>query len=89
MAVVGLKVSEIDLGKKLGFERFQAKLCPARNLCIIQLVIQNSYLRGMSPLAWQPPSAISKLQSQITLQVQILLFANPNWWTRNSTTQEA
>jgi len=51
MAIVGLKVSEIDLGKKLGFERFQAKLCPARNLCTIRLVIQNSCLKGMSPLA--------------------------------------
>jgi len=85
MVIVGLKVTEIDFGKKLGFERFRAKLCPSRNLCTIQLVIQNSWLRGMSPLAWQSPSAISKLQSQITLQAQIPLFANPNWWTRNST----
>jgi len=45
MAIVGLKVSEIELGKKLGF---QAKLWPARNLCTIQLVILNSCLRGMS-----------------------------------------
>jgi len=45
MAVVGLKVSEIDLGKKLGF---QAKLWLARNLCTIQLVIWNSCLRSMS-----------------------------------------
>jgi len=28
MPVVSLKVSEIDLGKKLGFERFEAKLWP-------------------------------------------------------------
>jgi len=49
MVVVGLKVSEIDLGKKLEFERFEAKLWPARNLCTIQLVILNSCLRGMSP----------------------------------------
>jgi len=34
--VIGLKVSEIDLGKKLGF---QAKLWLTRNLCTIQLVI--------------------------------------------------
>jgi len=45
MVVVGLKVSEIDLGKKLGF---QAKLWLARNLCTIQLVIWNSCLRSMS-----------------------------------------
>jgi len=45
MAVVGLKVSEIELGKKLGF---QGKLWPTRNLCTIQLVILNSCLWGMS-----------------------------------------
>jgi len=28
MPVESLKVSEIDLGKKLGFERFEAKLWP-------------------------------------------------------------
>jgi len=48
MVVVSLKVSEIDLGKKLRFERFEEKLWLARILCTIQLVIQNLRLRGMS-----------------------------------------
>ena len=45
MAVVGLKVSEIQLGKKLGFA---GNLWPTRNVCTIHLVTLNSCLWGMS-----------------------------------------
>ena len=45
MVVVGLKVNEIQLGKKLGFA---GNLGPARNVCTIRLVILKSCLWGMS-----------------------------------------
>jgi len=48
MAVGSLKFREIDLGKKLGFERCEAKLWPIQLFHSIQCAIRNWRLRGMS-----------------------------------------
>ena len=73
-----LTVSEIELGKKLGF---QAKLWPARNLCTIQLVILNSCLRGMSS---HHSSSSSRHHKQTTLHKYFSSLLTWTWLTLQS-----
>jgi len=73
MAVGSLKFREIDLGKKLGFERCEAKLWPMQLFHSIQCVIDNVNFYHYPSYISLAKSSLPKFLTYLILNFTLLL----------------